>query len=201
MMDKIEASILGIGLFAATQLVTKQNHIGKSMMRSNREDTQNSYNQDNTITDLNDEADAMTPGIELNDFVSEKYRISFKYPRSWSRNPRYTDKYEGATGFFEVGDFEGTGDTIDEAVNAQINEDYKPYGTNPMVRSVVVDGAQARIIYPSADQSSFFNDRDTAIVVQYPQPLVVDNQTYDYVVIWASRAYVPLIISTFKFVR
>lgn len=180
-MDKINKSVMSIGLIASIPLL-----LGK------RQPVENFRveNQDSEIT---------VPGITLNDFVSQQYKIGFKYPASWSKNPRYEDKYEGATGFFEVGDFEGTGENIDEAVQAQIDEDYRPYGSSPTVRSFNVDGQPARVIYPSADQPDFYKDREAAIVVKYPRPLTVGDSTYEYVVIWASKEYIPLILSTFKF--
>ena len=57
------------------------------------------------------------------------------------------------------------------------------------------------MIYPSADQPNFYKDREAAIVIQYPEPVEIEGRTYDYVVIWTSREYVPLIISTLKFIR
>lgn len=141
------------------------------------------------------------PGIALNEFISRRYQIGFKYPRGWSKNPRYEDKYEGESGFFEVSDFSGNGRNIDEAVKQQINEPYKPYGNNPTVRNFTVDGQPARVIYPSTDQNEFYKDRDAALVVQYKEPLVIGDNQYNYVVIWATKEYIPLIMSTFKFVK
>ncbi len=204
-MDKINTSALGIGvgIFAALQLAnTLKNKNEVVYMRASSET--NNISGQNETTQTVTEADTMnmpmTPGIELSDYTSNRYQISFKYPSSWRRNPRYEDKYEGENGYFEIGDFTNDEDNIDEAVQAGIDEDYKPYGSNPTVRRFVVDGQPARVIYPSADQSSFFNDREAAIVVQYPQPLMLGNETYKYVVIWTTPAYVPLILSTFKFI-
>lgn len=180
-MDKINKSLISISLIASIPLLIGR----KQAVEGLRVEKQDS--------------DIIVPGITLNDFVSTKYKISFKYPASWRQNPRYEEKYEGTNGFFEVGDFEGVGENIDEAVQSQINEDYRPYGSSPIVRSFNVDGQPARVIYPSADQPDFFRDREAAIVVQYPTPLTVEGKTYEYVVIWASRDYIPLILSTFKF--
>ena len=200
-MDKMEASVLGIGIFAVAKLfnnvINQDNNSGiGSMMREEAAEIENLSNQ---VSGGNSQT--MEPGIPLSEFVSNKYKISFKYPSSWTVNPRYEDKYEGKSGFFEVGDFDGQGDNIDAAVESQIKEDYKPYGSNPTVRRFIVDGQPARVIYPSADQPDFFIDREAAIVVQYPKDTVINGKDYDYVVIWTSRDYVPLIVSTLKFVK
>lgn len=187
-MDKMNASIIGIGLFAAAQLLGNKNE-------------RNSI--ENQVTNREEESDTefIKPGLALNDFVSNKYRISFKYPKSWSKNPRYEDKYEGESGFFEIDSFEGERDNIDEAVNKQINEYYKPYGNNPTIRSFVIDNEPARLIYPSEDQVDFYKDREAALVVQYPEAVTIDGKPFYYVVIWASRAYMPLIINTLRFIK
>lgn len=186
-MDKLQMSLIGAGLLSLSQLINSSN-LTVNSCRNNTEGEQ-----------TGNVPFSMQPGMELSDFTSNKYNISFKYPKEWSKNPRYEDKYEGTNGFFEVGDFSGIGDTIDAAVKDQIDEDYKPYGSNPVVRSFVVDGEPARVIYPSSDQQAFYRDRDIAIVVQYPRPIMVDGQQYDYVVIWTNRENVSLILSTLKF--
>lgn len=140
------------------------------------------------------------PGVLLNEFISSRYKISFKYPKAWVKNPRYQEKYEGKTGFFEITDFSGQGSNIDQIVNQLINEPDRPYGTNPTVKNLVVDGQPARLIYPSADQNQFINDREVALVVQYKNPDVIQGMAYPYVIVWATREYMPLIASTFKFI-
>jgi len=189
-MDKIEISLMGLGIIAATQLVGNLAHNKANDEIFTREEMQQQQQQEFTI-----------PGIALNEFVSAKYRIGFRYPKSWNKNPRYPDKYEGETGFFEVGDFAGTGENIDAAVKEQVDEYYKPYGSNPTIRNFIVDGQPARVIYPSADQSEFYKDRDVAIVVKYPEPITVEDKKYSYVVIWVTKEYAPLIISTLRFVQ
>lgn len=179
-MNKLRLSLMGAGLLGIAQLVNGHQEVH---YRASEE-----------------EMEVIQPGILLNQFTSKEYKVSFKYPKGWVENPRYEDKYEGKDGFFEVGAFAGVGETIDEAVKMQIDEPYKPYGNNPVVRSFTADGQPARVIYPSDDQSDFYKDRDTAIVVQYPEPIKIDDKIFDFVVIWTLKEYVPLILSTFKFV-
>lgn len=186
-MDKIELSVIGIGVLAVAQLIGNATHTKVDDKDLMREESQ--------------AEEFIIPGIALNEFVSERYKIAFKYPKEWKKNPRYEDKYEGKSGFFEVGDFTGSGEDIDEVINEQINEYYKPYGENPTIRKFVIDGQPARVIYPSDDQSEFFNDREATIVVQYPEPISLEGRKFDYVDIWVSKTYVPLILSTLKFVK
>ncbi len=183
-MDKKIISIVGLGAIAMSYLAKENEQL---LARAKRNEK---TSEEFTI-----------PGILLDEFVSERYKISFKYPKGWVKNPRYPDKYEGPTGFFEVSDFSGIGENIDEAVQQQINEAYKPYGSNPTVRNFIVDGQPARVIYPSEDQPDFFKDREAAIVIQYKEPITIDGVPYKYAVIWTNREHIPLILSTFKFVE
>lgn len=202
-MDKKLATMIGVGICACSKLMQDKDH---KLTRAA------SYNENNAN-------EAMGPGpvisispagggspvninnVPLDEFESERYRISFKYPRGWRRNPRYEDKYEGKTGFFEVTDFESNQDNIDAATKQEISEPYSPFGSNPTVINVTVEGQPARIIYPSSDQSSYFKDRDAALIVQYPTPIKIDDKYYPFVIIWATREYIPLIASTLRFVR
>lgn len=212
-MDKIEACLVGVGLFAVSQIITGSLYkdADKSLERgtSNKEESEETNEQSQssqTNTDGMPPAyhhsvnNKISPGIALKQFASNRYKISFKYPSEWNKNPRYEDKYEGTSGFFEVGDFYGVGDNIDEVVKAEVNEPYKPYGTNPTIRRFVVDGQPARMICASEDQANFYKDRKIVIVIQYPQPIIIEGRSYNYVAIWASKEYMPLIISTFKFI-
>ncbi|WP_054740043.1 hypothetical protein [Cellulosilyticum ruminicola] len=137
----------------------------------------------------------------LDNFISEDYGVIFKYPASWNKNPRYDNKYEGIGGFFEVAGFEGNSNNIDSAIQEQINEAYKPYGSNPMVRKLTIDGQPAREIIPSEDQGTLIKDREAALVVQYKNPMIINGVPYQYIIIWTNRENLPLIIKTFKFMQ
>lgn len=135
-----------------------------------------------------------------NTFVSNEYKISFKYPRTWVKNPRYPDKYEGLTGFFQVADVSNPIDNLDQVVEQEINQPYLPYGTAPRVLSLTVDGQPARLIYPSDDQATPLREREAALYIQYKTPDIINGEKYPYVVIWADKLHMRLIIDSFKFI-
>ena len=134
----------------------------------------------------------------LSDYISNEYGVSFKYPSSWHKNPRYENKYEGTSGFFEVSGFEGNINNIDAAVEEQIREPYMPYGSNPTVKKLVIDGQPAREIIPSPDQGKIITDKDVALVVQYKKPITVDGVEFPYLIIWTTKENLPLIKRTLK---
>ncbi len=137
----------------------------------------------------------------LDDYISDAFGITFKYPASWNKNPRYEDKYEGKSGFFEVSGYESNKDNIDSAVQEEIDEPYMPYGSKPTIKKLIVDGQPAREIIPSADQGDIITDRDTALVVQYKTPVTVEGKTYPYLIIWTNKDNLPLIIRSLKFIQ
>lgn len=189
-MDRLEKALIGIGLFSLGNLLT---HNKKNGTRAAETDT----THDKIIIS----SEKIVPEGDYNTFISNKYHVQFDYPSDWVKNPRYEDKYEGPDGFFEVGDYTGTHSSIDDAVKEQIEADHKPYGTNPVVEKITLDGQPACIIYSSNDQNSFYNDRDSVIIVKYPEPNDVNGDLYNFVDIWTLPEYIPLITSTFKFVR
>lgn len=185
-MGRLEKSLIGIGLVSLGYLITHQQKNGLRSADASK---------------ITISSDKIIPDGDYNKFISQKYRVQFDYPSDWVKNPRYEDKYEGKEGFFEVGDYTGLHSSIEEAVEEQINAPHKPYGTNPTVDKLTLDGQPACVIYPSDDQNNFYMDRDAAIVVKYPAPNDVNGNLYNFVDVWTTPEYVPLILKTFKFIR
>lgn len=191
-MDAKIATLIGVSMLTLSKMMPN-----KSPQLTRGSDigaTANNDNMDN-LGDMN----VINGPFDV--YESDRYKISFQYPSSWRRNPRYEDKYEGKTGFFEITDFDSTEDNINEAVQQEVKEPYSPFGSNPVVLDVTVDGQPGRIIYPSADQSDYFVDRDAALLIQYPTPIELNDKPYTYVIIWASRDYIPILARTLKFVN
>lgn len=132
-------------------------------------------------------------------FRSPLFEITFKYPSNWVKNPDYEERYEGPEGFFQVDNIESFGRPIDQVVQQEINTPIRPYGTNPTVTSLELDGQPARLITPSEDQQKIF-DRELALIVQDKKPIAQGQEIYDYTIIWSDRANIQNIIDTFRFI-
>lgn len=135
----------------------------------------------------------------MKNFRSPLYEVTFKYPSNWSKNPNYEERYDGPGGFFEVDNLESFGRPIDRVVEQEINTPIKPYGRNPQVISLELDGQPARLIVPSEDQQKIF-DREVALIVQDKKPISQSQDIYDYTVIWTDQANIQNILDTFKFI-
>lgn len=204
-LNKLEIALYGVGILSIGYLLTHPDTINKlndviSLLTPTATDTCTfATTRGDAKTIISSET--IVPDTEnYNTFISKKYGVQFDYPNTWQKNPRYEDKYEGTGGFFEVANFTDVAEGIDAAVEDQINAPYKPYGDNPKIEKLTLDGQPACIIYPSADQYSFFKDRDCVIVVQYPVPNNTNGHLYNFVDIWTTPKYIPLITKTFKFV-
>lgn len=132
-------------------------------------------------------------------FRSPLYEVTFKYPSNWIKNPNYEERYDGPDGFFEVDNLESFGRPIDRVVEQEINTPIKPYGQNPNVISLELDGQPARLIVPSDDQQKVF-DREVALIVQDKKPISQTQDIYDYTIIWTDQANIQNILDTFKFI-
>ncbi|MGL4344545.1 MAG: hypothetical protein ACRCTE_05045 [Cellulosilyticaceae bacterium] len=131
-------------------------------------------------------------------FSSDYYDVSFKYPADWVKDPHYKERYGGESGYFELSEIETFGKTLDEVVKQEVKGTFKPYGNNPTIEKVMLDGEEGRLIIPSGDQAACF-DKETALIVRNKKPVVLNGEKYDYLVIWADQNHMDEIIASFKF--
>jgi beta-lactamase regulating signal transducer with metallopeptidase domain len=99
-------------------------------------------------------------------YISEDYKISFKYPSYWKLNPNYIERYEGKDGFFQVGAINGENMSIDEVAKNDAFHKLNPYGSDPKIINRTIDGQEARLILPSADQPEEMKNQ-AGLIVKY----------------------------------
>lgn len=192
-MDNKKVGMIGLGLLIYGRF---------SNITRNQDNLVLETRGDNPTTfSYNNGEDVVMPGVLLTQFNEPKYEVTFKYPQTWIKNPRYEEKYEGKTGFFEISAFEGNADDIDAVLQQQIQEPDQLYGMNPKTEELTVDGQPARLIIPSNSQNKYIRDRELALLVKYKKPIQINGNTYDYLVIWATPEYMPIIIRSLKFLQ
>jgi TolB protein len=135
-------------------------------------------------------------------YTSQTYSVSLRYPPGWQRDPRYTlpgdERYTGPDGFFQLSALSGA--SLDDAANAEAHHLLQPYGSHPIITTTTVAGGRpARLILPSADQPAEL-EHQAALIVQPPQPMVVNGASYPYLVVWADQSHLDAIASTLHFV-
>ncbi|GIM29560.1 hypothetical protein CPJCM30710_22260 [Clostridium polyendosporum] len=134
-----------------------------------------------------------------NSYSSNIYKISLRYPSNWRINPKYSNRYEGSDGFFQVGAILGDATSIDKVAEYEINSNLKPYGTSPRISKLSIDGQEARLISPSNDQSQLMN-RQSELIIRYPTEIKIHDNKYNYFVLWSDKEHIVEIGNTIKFV-
>lgn len=134
-------------------------------------------------------------------YTNYAYGMNLQFPSGWQPARGYEyDRYEGTDGFFGVM-AGGTADiTIDEMVENKVNHTLKPYGTSPSVRSLTIDGQEARMIMPDIDQDPSMV-REAALIVRYPVPVELGADSYKYLVFIADMNHIENMANSITFIR
>lgn len=137
--------------------------------------------------------------VKCTKYISDKYKVQFEYPEAWKKNSLYPERYEGKGGYFEIVDIASLDTNIDEVVNDEKNEFYEPFGENPGIDDITIDGQPARVI--TVDREGPEDDIEKVIIIKYPALVNISGRDYNYIMIWTNSAYSNLIITTFKFLQ
>lgn len=134
-------------------------------------------------------------------YTNYAYAVSLRYPPEWQPvGGQQYDRYEGTDGFFAVGAGGGASTTILELVNKEKINAVKAYGSDPSVVKLFVDGQDARLIMPSADQSPNMHGQ-AVLIARYPKLVTVGADTFYYLVFWADRVNIQDIASSITFLN
>lgn len=129
-------------------------------------------------------------------YKSQLYRVSFNYPWEWVKVEE--DYYEGPRGFFIISAINSILPLTD-VCQEEVHHDLKPYGSNPTVKELKIDGQEACIIIPSEDQPKEM-DNQAAIIAKYPKPIKIKDMEYNYVIVWVEKNYVQMVANSLKFI-
>lgn len=125
--------------------------------------------------------------VTLADYRNALFGIRLKYPSTWSLVPGYGDitheKYAGVDGYFILDGAGEPGTSIDVIVRNLVEHVLQPFGTNPTVEMLAIAGQPARLILPSAGQSSGMNGQ-TALIVSLPRPAQIGTHQVPYLILY-----------------
>jgi TolB protein len=130
------------------------------------------------------------------------FGITLEFPPDWEADPGYSDleggttRFAGVNGFVHVSAMSSA--SIDEAVEAEAGHYLQPYGSQPVLETIEVDGQPARLIMPSDDQSAD-PFRQAAVIARYPQPVELSGQAYEFLILWADTEHIRAIAQTMRF--
>jgi hypothetical protein len=144
-----------------------------------------------------------TPYLDMwSTYSNATYAISLQYPADWEPVPGFEDpdghpiKLAAINGFFHITALEAP--NIEEAAMAEAEHHLQPYGSQPIIENLQIQGQEARLIMPSADQPIDMNFQ-AALIVRYPQPMTIGGSTYHFFVLWVDQSHIRTIASTLSF--
>jgi TolB protein len=122
-------------------------------------------------------------------FLKETYRnaefhVQFQYPSNWEEEGRY----EGPDGFFQISAL-ASNEEIDTVCQNEASHQLLPYGTEPRIVKTQIQNQEACFIHPSQDQPAEMRGQ-SALIVKYPTPVVIDGTRYHYFILWADKDHI-----------
>lgn len=137
----------------------------------------------------------LRPGV----YASPLYHLEFRHPPEWTRLQGYDERCGGDGGFVQVLGLGGPGWTVDDAAEHIASHVLRPYGSAPTIESIMVDGVDARLILPSADQAPEMR-RESALVIGMPTPVEIGGHSYHFVQVVADAEHVRAVASSLRFI-
>jgi len=123
------------------------------------------------------------------------FGIAVQLPPDWLPQDGYERRYAGSDGFFQLSAISGEGLTIDEVTDNEAQHKLQPYGSAPTIESLLVQGREARLILPSADQPAQMEGQ-AGLVIKALQPVEIWGFGYNYLILWADQEHIRDIAAT-----
>lgn len=149
---------------------------------------------------------ASKPSQNTQRYTNSTYRITLSYPKNWQPTKGYTERFNGADGFFDISSIGADNvlaqpkPTLQDTCNITANHKLRPYGSRPQIQRLKIQGRTACLILPSADQYTSMEKMAT-LIVSYPKPIRIGTATYDHLVLNADKGHIRGIANTLKFIR
>lgn len=146
-----------------------------------------------------------TPTLYLDmwiDYSNPVFAISLQHPADWQSVPGYGSpetgeiKYAGINGFFQINAMDT--ESIELAAASEANHKLQPYGSQPTIESLQLQGQEARLILPSVDQPAGMQNQ-AAMIIRYPQPVNISGTLVRFFVLWADWPHIRTIAQTLRF--
>ena len=125
------------------------------------------------------------------------FAVALKYPSPWQPvSGEEGRKYAGKDGYFVLDAIGSPLATIDEIVTSQTEHVLLPYGKQPTIEALQLQGQEARLILPSADASM---QGQAMLIVRYPRPVQIAGTTYEFFALYADQDHIRPIAQSLRF--
>ena len=139
----------------------------------------------------------LTPSVAWATHADPTFAVTLQHPAHWQSVAGYDRKYAGTDGFFQLSAISSAGATIDKVAEDDAHHKLQPYGSEPTIEPLQVQGQEARLILPSADQPQAMKGQ-AGLIVHLPQPIDISGSQYDYLMLWADEEHIRAIAETLE---
>ena len=133
------------------------------------------------------------------EYVNYDFAVSLRYPGDWQQTG--DAHFEGQDGFSAM-DAMSSGYSLEDTCANQANHQLKPYGSNPTIEYLTIQGATGCLILPSGDAPPSEKSLST-LILPYPAPVRVhcnEIAHFNYFVLNADKDHVRQIADTVSFI-
>ncbi|KAB2395334.1 MULTISPECIES: peptidase M56 [Bacillus cereus group] len=133
-------------------------------------------------------------------YLNYDYNMKFYYPEYWMKIPGYEERYGFEREFFQISLLSGKSLSLDQIAQQEAFHQIGPYGSQPSIKTLNIQGQSARLILPSSDQPHEMM-KQAAIIVTYPIPIQLSGKKYEYFILWADMSHIQMIIQSLQFLK
>jgi len=157
----------------------------------------------NPLPDSEEPPAPPTPYLDMwTTYTNPVFAVSLQHPADWEAVPGYGSpetgeiKYAGISGYFHINAMDT--ESIEMAAAAEAYHKLQPYGPNPTIESLQIQGQEARLIMPSGGQP-VVGQYQAGLIVRYPQPVNISGTPCRFFILWADQAHIRTLAETIRF--
>lgn len=135
-------------------------------------------------------------------FTSSTFRATLQYPSHWKLIAGYdtfNTRYGSSDGFFMMSAGTREGITFEALCAQEASHKLKPYGANPRIEKLRIQGQQACLIWPSQDQDKSMMNQ-AQLIVQAPRLIKISGTQYNNFTLVADKNHIRELARTLKFI-
>ena len=138
------------------------------------------------------------------EYSNPVFAVTLQHPADWQPEPGYGSpetgeiKYAGINGFFQINAMDT--ESIDMAAASEAGHILQPYGANPTIESLQIQGQEARLILPSNDQPAGMGYQ-AEMIIRYPHPVNISGTPCRFFILWADQAHIRALAETIRFMN
>jgi TolB protein len=124
-------------------------------------------------------------------------KIKLDYPNGWINSNN--ERCEGISGFFQVSAFYSD-KTLEDVCRSEAFHKLMPYGSTPTIKVTTINDCPCCFILPDSEQIPDMRTQ-SAFIIKYKFPLIVKENEYNYLLLWADKNHIYEIANSLQFIE